>query len=159
MTTPELKPDLPVSSEPIPKVIPVRRRRWVTWLLLLAIFAAGVVTGGGLTTVVVRRAIFNFVHHPEKIPDRLVPMLKQSLKLDDEQLQRVNSIVRQRHQKLLQIRQESIPRIQSELDQLDQELSDVLNEDQKRKWKSRFGHVRQMWFPMSSAVDELKPAE
>ena len=95
-------------------------------------------------------ALHDFLHHPEKIPDLVLPRLRRDLGLNEDQFHQVNRIIRQHHQQLDQVRREAVSQVQKEFDALDREMNENLDERQRDKWKHRFHHVREMWFPMSN---------
>ena len=120
----------------IPSQIPAPRssRRWMNWLLLVAIFGSGAVIGALIAVRVVRLQVASVLNHPEQIPDRVLPILRYRLDLDDQQAEQVAVIVKQRHAALEALRAEFSPRVAVELRQLRTEVDAVLKPDQRTRW-------------------------
>lgn len=113
---------------------PRASRRWLNWLLLIAIFGSGVVIGALVAVRVVRLQVASVLAHPEQIPDRVVPILRMRLDLDDQQVEQVTAIVKQRHAALEDLRAEFSPRVAVELKQLRTEVDAVLKPEQRVHW-------------------------
>jgi hypothetical protein len=122
-------------------------RSWPRFILWLVIFLSGVIVGGGTTLLVVRNNVLASIHHPEDMPARLARHLQRMLDLDAQQVQRVEQIFRDRQQALQALRREFQPKIEKELDRVNEEVSTVLRDDQRDKWRSRFRTLRNRWMP------------
>ena len=126
---------------------PPPRRRWVRWLLWLIVFGSGFVAGAGLTLIGVRKGLLESIHHPEIMPKKVAQRLQRPLDLSDEQMRRVEQIVAQRQQVLLQIRVRVQPEVEAELDVIQREIAQVLDDQQRVKWEQLFRHLRRTWLP------------
>lgn len=103
--------------------------------------------GGALTLRFLHRQLQSFLTKPEETPDRILPVLRRRLQLTDEQAAKVEQIVRARHQALQQIRRETAPKVRSEFERIEQEVSAVLTPEQKSRWHTRFRQLYLFWFP------------
>jgi hypothetical protein len=131
----------PTASPPRP------RRRWLRWLLWLIVFGSGFVVGAGLTLIGVREGLLESIHHPETMPKRVAQRLQRPLELSPEQMRRIEQIVAERQQILLQIRVRVQPEVEAELDVIQREIAKVLDEKQRVKWEQLFQDLRRTWLP------------
>jgi len=134
-----------VDVQPLPAVR--RPRRWLTWLLMLVVFFSGLAIGIGGTSITILNRILDAFHHPEKAPQRIAARLQGKLDLTDEQTVKVEAIVQTRQRELQKIRREVQPRVESQLDQVEQEIAEVLDEAQQAKWHALIRHWREVWIP------------
>ena len=142
----------PPAATPAPPPRP--RRRWLRWLLWLTVFGSGFVAGTGLTLIGVRQGMLNAIHHPETMPKNAAQRLRRPLQLSEDQVQRIEQIVRDRQQSLQQIRIRVQPEVEAELDVIDREIAQVLNETQRVKWQTLFHQLRTTWLPEPKALSQ-----
>lgn len=144
-----------LSTHPQPTVSPpTRRRTWLRWVLTAVIFFSGCFVGIGGTLIVVRQQTLLSIHNPETIPARVTARLRGPLGLSDDQAKQVESIFRKRQQSLQHIWQKFQPEFDGELNQLESEVSHVLDEHQRSRWERVFDHVRRTWVPASQSSGE-----
>lgn len=127
-------------------VVP-RRRTWLVVVLWLIIFGSGVVVGAGSTLWVVRNRVLYGIQHPERAPAGLARHLQRMLGLDDAQRAQVEQIFERRQKELQKVRRAFQPEVEAQLDQVEQEVSAVLNDVQRAEWQSRFRELRGRWLP------------
>lgn len=127
-------------------VVP-RRRTWLVVVLWLIIFGSGVVVGAGSTLWVVRNRVLYGIQHPERAPAGLARHLQRMLGLDDAQRAQVEQIFERRQKELQKVRRAFQPEVEAQLDQVEQEVSAVLNDVQRAEWQSRFRELRVRWLP------------
>lgn len=140
----------PETARVEPSEIPIASKRRCSWLrlvLYLVIFASGCVVGAGVTVIVVRNGALFAVHHPEEMPSRIAARMARALSLDDEQTREVECILRERQSALQDIRREFQPQVENELDRLEEQVSAVLNDQQRENWRDRFDYLRRTWVP------------
>jgi len=147
---------------PAPPQPPRRRRRWLRVLLWLIVFGSGFVAGTGMTLIGVRKGLLEAVHHPETMPKKVAQRLRRPLHLSDEQVGRIEQILRDRQQSLQQIRIRVQPEVEAELDVIDREISQVLDDHQRVQWQKLFQQLRSTWLPPppvpdASATPEASP--
>ncbi len=116
-------------------------------LLGLVILVCGIMIGSAGTVFVARRAMLHAVRHPEEMPRRAATRLASRLDLTDEQRARIEGILRTRLRKLGEIRDRLRPHMDRELDALREEIADVLDENQERRWREDFRRLRQLLHP------------
>lgn len=124
-----------------------RRRTWLVVVLWLIIFGSGVVVGAGSTLWVVRNRVLYGIQHPERAPAGLARHLQRMLGLDDAQRAQVEQIFERRQKELQKVRRAFQPEVEAQLDQVEQEVSAVLNDVQRAEWQSRFRELRGRWLP------------
>lgn len=125
------------ATSPVSTPTPARSllsRRWFNWLLLVVIFGAGVLIGALVAVRVVRMQVASVLSHPEQIPDRVMPILRHRLDLDEEQAVKIAAMVKQRHAALEDLRAEYSPRVAIELQQLRRDVDSVLKPEQRTHW-------------------------
>lgn len=127
-------------------VVP-RRRTWLYVVLWLIIFGSGVVVGAGSTLWVVRNRVLYGLQHPERAPAGLARHLQRMLDLDDTQRAQVEQIFERRQKELQKVRRAFQPEVEAQLDQVEQEVSAVLNDVQRAEWQTRFRELRDRWLP------------
>lgn len=124
-----------------------RRRVWVRILLSLVIFVSGGVAGTGVTLIAVRNRALYMIHHPDKTPTLIAGRIGRSLRLSDAQVQQVETILGQRQRAIQGIRREFQPRVERELDRVEEEISQVLDDEQRARWRKHFERLRSTWVP------------
>ncbi len=136
--------------------LPVRppRRRWRTILLAVVLLICGGVIGAGLTLVTVMHRVQYAMHHPEDFPTRAAERLRRSLALSPPQTRAVEAILRRRQAALQEIRRETRPRVEAEIDAIQKEVSAVLTESQVRKWNQWMTDKRKLWLPTLPTLPE-----
>ena len=134
-------------NAPSDSPLPVLRRRWWPWVIVLVVFVSGGVIGAGTTLLLVRNRALESIHNPENVPTKITRRMRRSLRLSDSQSREIEDILRKRQNNLLRLRQEILPRIHAELDEVDDEISAVLNNKQRERWRRRFTQLRSTWVP------------
>jgi hypothetical protein len=135
---------------PLPSgyVLPARRpRRWVRVLLSLVIFFGGVAVGSAGTIIVAVHRIQYVLHHPDEAPRRITAMLNRRLHLSPEQQIQIENLIAVRQHHLQDIRRESQPRVEAELQGLRHDIDGVLDSDQRDEWDAMFDGVISRWLP------------
>jgi hypothetical protein len=133
--------------EPAPVSAPPRRGRWVLAFVLLLVFVSGGIVGGGGTDYMHRNGWSRLMRFPGEVPDRLVPMLRGKLDLNDEQTGKVDHIVRERHREIEKLRAEVQPRIDHQIDEMQSEIDAVLEPGQRDRWHEWVQSLRRRWGP------------
>ena len=126
---------------------PGRRRRWLRIVLSAVIFVSGAVVGTGATLLVIRHQLLYALYHPDEMPTRVAARLRRALRLSEEQAEQIQTILVQRQQSLQTIRRRVQPEVEAELDQIEQQISAVLNEPQRQSWQQQFAGLRGTWLP------------
>jgi hypothetical protein len=140
-----MTPESPQTPQPL---APVRRSEgWKSWVLALLIFIGGTAFGVGATVIVELRAVQRAIQHPERAPARIAARISRRLGLDARQRDQVERIVARRQQSLAEIRRTVQPRVETELNQLETEVSQVLTPPQRRRWEGMLGSFRETWIP------------
>jgi hypothetical protein len=124
-----------------------RRRWWRDVLLAIVLFGCGFLVGGVvLTHIYISRAPIFQRSGVER--ERAFSHLRKSLKLDEEQSRKVREIVDKGLDDLREVRHSVKPQVESILERVRTEVSQTLDERQRRIWERRFNLVRQHWFPI-----------
>jgi len=136
-----------VPSAAAPAQPPRPRHRWLRVVLWLTVFGSGFVAGTGMTLIGVRKGMLDAIHHPETMPKKAAQRLRRPLQLSEDQVQRIEQIIRDRQQSLQQIRIRVQPEVEAELDVINREISQVLDDKQRAKWNQIFHQLRKTWLP------------
>lgn len=136
--------------KPMRKALPV----WLQITVLLAVFASGIGVGAVSASRYVLARMQHYRAHPEALPSEITDTLASRLALNDEQSEKVLVIITHRHGRIEAARQASAPEIHSEFDLMEQEVADVLDEHQRRRWHETAQWVRESFLPLNPGKDE-----
>jgi len=118
---------------------------------MLIVFVAGFVIGGGMGVVgtvnAIQKALVHAVHHPEEAPPRITRRLTRRLDLSEAQAEEVLLIVTEQQQDFFAIRREVQPRVEAELDETYNRITEILDGRQKVEWKKLYNDLREKWLP------------
>lgn len=112
--------------------------RWRMAFFGLVILLAGLVIGVSSTLTLVRHRPMGPPPGPEFVSRRMVHDLQRDLDLSPEQAKKIGAIVKERMQKLDEIRKEARPKVAEQLKLMNEEISAVLTEEQKRAWQDNW---------------------
>ena len=107
----------------------------------LVILLAGIVIGAASTLIVCRQRFMRPPPPPELASIRMIRDLQRHLHLSPEQQEKIKPILKRHMQKLREIRMNARPQITKELKLLNEEISSLLDEHQKRLWQR---HLRRL---------------
>lgn len=145
MNAPNPKHGIPEHG--IPEQKSHRRQFWKPVLLSLVIFASGAIAGTCATLMLIRNQVHYRIHHPEEMPANVAARLQRKLDLSDEQTEQVLTVLTERQQAILEIRREFQPKLETELDQLEKQVADLLDDSQRTTWQQKFQAMRAEWLP------------
>jgi hypothetical protein len=131
-----------------PASVPTLRRRfWIHVLLWFVIFSSGGVVGTGITLLLIRERVLHAIHHPEEMPSLIASQMRGTLHLNAEQVQKVEDVLSRRQLAIQAIRRQFQPQVERELDRVETEISEVLNDQQRVRWRENFEQLRGDWVP------------
>lgn len=118
-----------------PIVLLRRLHRWRMAFFGLVILLAGITIGAAGTLLVVRPE----PPGPPRDPDVAVAMMmgrfRNELQLTPDQMNAIRAVLRERMQRLHEIREQARPEIESQLEALKSEIDAVLTEEQRGRWQ------------------------
>lgn len=121
---------------------------WIQGLVLVIVFACGMGVGAtGASRYFLTRMQY-YRAHPKQLAAEVSVSLAKRLDLTSEQSEKVTEIITRRHGRIEHLRQSYAPEIHHEFDLMEQEVSDVLSEDQQRRWHETAAWVRQSYLPV-----------
>ena len=126
---------------------PVPRRRFPAYVTGILFLVCGLIIGSGSTLLLIQTAVHKMIAQPEILPARILDRMEYRLSLKPEQRTAIEQIVEKRMAAFEAIRRRVSPEIQTELDRLRNEVSDVLDPEQKAQWELQFDKIRQRWQP------------
>lgn len=118
------------------------RRRWASVVMGIVLLLSGGVIGGSITGAYLFQRFIDVIHHPEEVPARLVSRMNWQYGLDDEQAEKIEAILSEGQQQLVEIRDRNYPDVMATLDDTRDRVLAVLHEDQKEKFIRNFNRIR-----------------
>ncbi len=119
---------------------------WRTAFFGVVILAAGIAIGGAAMSILSERRLAN-VPLPPEASSNLMPRLRQSLGLTQEQVSKIRPVLESHIQKLLQIRENARLDIYNTLEQMGKEINPLLSEMQKRVWQQELVRIQRDFSP------------
>jgi hypothetical protein len=119
-----------------------RMHRWRMAFFALVILIAGIVIGASSMTIFGRKQMMRRPHAPEIAAGRMLGELIEHLELTEQQRQAIRPMLIEHIEKLDQIRMDVRPQIQAQLESLNEEVSALLDEDQKQRWERDFRRLQ-----------------
>lgn len=130
---------------------PPALRRWPRIVMLGAIFFCGTVAGTAIGALWMRDRMIAILRHPEQLPNRILPRIRATLSLSDDQARRVNVLVRKRHAVMESLRAESYPRQLEEFKAMQSEIAELLSPQQRLAWAKLCETVENCYLPVRPA--------
>ena len=141
-------PDLPAPLATSP-----RRRFWSHAMLVLVVFISGSVVGSSLTLILDKAPPENRPMPggpPTDLAKQIVLRWRDKLELTDEQADKIFQIVKERQEALNELRHEIEPQFAAELATMREQIDEVLDDDQQKKWHEIMKSIRERYQPPRS---------
>jgi len=119
---------------------------------MATIFLSGAIVGGVWGRFVAREEMLSMLRHPEQVPDRILPQIRSSLSLDEDQARQVETIVRRRHAAMEVVRSICYPELLEQFQAMRTDIADVLAPEQRIRWKKLSDTVEQRYLPAPPAT-------
>ena len=132
--------------------------RWRMAFFGLVILLAGLVIGVSSTLMLVRHRPMGPPWGPEYVSEKMIDRLQHELGLSPEQATKIKPIVKKRMQKLEELRKEFRPKVSEQLKLMNEEISAVLTEEQRRTWEDNWKR-RFHWSQRPPRPGGPRPAE
>ena len=124
-----------------------RRRGCVTAVLLVAAFAFGIVCGAGGSIYIIAKRVQANIRHPEQRVENGTRTLTRRLGLTESQEPKVRAILQTSHQAMSKLRRRQAPEVARLLTETDQQITEVLTQEQRAKWRQLVDRWRRAWLP------------
>jgi hypothetical protein len=121
--------------------------RWRIAFFGTVILLAGIVIGGALMLILMPHKLMRPPRGPEFESLRMIPPLRRDLGLSGEQSEQIKPILDKHMLKLQDIREDARSEISETLEQMNQEISAILSEGQRRIWQGQLGRLQQDLHP------------
>ncbi|MHC4115936.1 MAG: hypothetical protein ACYSWO_00365 [Planctomycetota bacterium] len=123
-----------------------RLHRWRMAFFGLVILIAGVVIGGASMMILAPEKLMKPPRGPEFGSQRMIPYLRRDLRLSVEQEAKMRPILENHLKKLNEIRMEARSEIEQALAQMNEGISEILTEEQKRIWRRSLERVEREFY-------------
>ncbi len=118
-----------------------RLHRWRMAFFGLVILLAGVAIGTSLTFILGRRSFGRRPPGPERTSIRIIRDMRRHLRLSPQQAEEIEPILKKHLETLYEIRTAVRPQIIQQLELMNDEISAILDEQQKSLWQQ---HLRRL---------------
>lgn len=119
-----------------------KHHRWRMAFFGLVILIAGVVIGGALMMIVVPHKLMRPPRGQELGVLKMIPRLQHNLGLSPEQVEKIEPILKENMERLNEIRWDACGQIRGTLEQMNEQVSEILTEEQQRTWKHSFSRLQ-----------------
>ena len=130
---------------------------WRTAFFGLIILIAGIVIGGASTSIYMTRRITRPAGGPEFDSLQVIPPLRRNLDLSEDQSDKIKPIIDGSMKKLRDIRENARTEIESTLQQMNKEISSILNESQRQRWQRELNRLQRELRPGGQRRDGTGP--
>jgi hypothetical protein len=117
--------------------------RWRMAFFGVVILLAGLVIGGALMLILMPDKLMGPPRGPEFASIKMIGPLRRDLGLSGEQSEQIKPILDKHMEKLQEIRDDARSEIGTTLDQMNEEISAILTEGQRRIWQGQLGRLQQ----------------
>jgi hypothetical protein len=108
----------------------------------LVILIAGIAIGGSSMLIFAPKKIIKPPKAPEFASGRMVGQLRRELRLSPEQAEKIEPILKEHMETLHNIRIDAQDQIGEALEQMNEQISDILTDRQKKMWESRLRRLQ-----------------
>jgi hypothetical protein len=116
---------------------------WRTAFFGLVILIAGIVIGGASISIYMTHRTTISAGGPEFSSLQVIPPLRRNLNLSQEQSEKIKPIIDGSMKKLRDIRENARTEIESTLQQMNKEISKILNDTQRQRWQRELDRLQQ----------------
>lgn len=122
------------------------RRPWLRSLLCgLAILVSGIVIGAVAAAVMLQNRPAKDSFFRERSPEKIAAHMQKEYGLDDDQKQKVQSVLADHMKRFSDMRSEMQPRIEAEHEAFRAAMEQVLTPEQAGRWRADFERMRRPW--------------
>ena len=125
-----------------PTLLIQKVHRWRMAFFGLVILLAGIVIGVAATFLMTDYVPAQPPPAPEFAAERMIERLRNQLRLSPDQVGRIVPIIQRRMQILQDIRASARPKIAEQLRLMNEEISTILREDQRRLWQKHLQRLQ-----------------
>ena len=136
-----------------------KRRLWLKILLIILVLFSGIIIGAGGTAIAVGRTLRTVFEQPQRLPEIMTRNMQRRLRLTDEQADKVRAVLETRIANIREIMKETHPRLRAEIEAMHDEISTILDENQREKWEQRFRRFYRMLPSMEEKKENLGQEE
>ena len=108
----------------------------------LIILISGIVIGGSSMLIFAPKKLIRPPHAPEFASVRMVDQLHRELRLSPEQAEKIEPVLKEHMETLNNIRIDAQDQIGEALEQMNEQISSILTDRQKRMWEARLRHLQ-----------------
>lgn len=122
-------------------------RRTFQIVLVLLIFVSGMVVGGLVTMHRMHHRMRNFEKDRPEIAFRILQRLNHEYHFSEEQKLQAKDIIERHLDDVVALRNEVRPRIESNFKKFEDEMGEIMEEEQREKWRHDIRHFGKRMFP------------
>ena len=129
--------------------LPAATRNLKLLLVMTGIFLCGGIAGGAVSRLIVRQQMLSIMRNPGEVPDRIVPMIVNSLDLTSEQREQIEPLIRKHYAQLEALRAQTYPQQIAEFDAMCAAISKELDGSRQKAWTELTEDMRQRYLPVA----------
>jgi Spy/CpxP family protein refolding chaperone len=133
---------VPGEEEPTVAPVPPPAARWQQTALGVLILLAGISIGAAGTVLIGKEVIRRRLEHPDRMSVGIARQMTRSLDLSPDQAKQVEAIVDQRMRTARGMRNDARRQVEQELSLMRDEVAEVLDKEQARRWRAQFERAR-----------------
>ena len=126
---------------------PRKRRRWRIVLLCALVLVFGFASGFVSALVALGLHLRGLQKDPERVQTMVMRRLDRKLDLTDAQEAEVRVIVKEMHESLMALREESAPKVHAEFEKARGRINEVLTEEQRKEFDEMLLRFKRRWGP------------
>lgn len=107
------------------------------------ILIAGIVIGWAGATLTHRIILHRLIENPQRFTNHIKKHLTRELNLNENQAKKVDEIIEMHAKKLLEIEKQLVAQVSDQLDQVEKEVSILLDDEQKKIWQHQMKKIRE----------------
>jgi gas vesicle protein len=139
-----------------PKIEHIRKNYyWRNAFFGLVILIAGIVIGGASMSILTTHRLTRPMRGREFNSLQVLPPLRRNLGLSKEQSEKIKPIIDENMKKLQELRENARSEIENTLRQMNEEISKILNDRQRRIWQRELGRLQRDVRPGGSRRDGM----
>ena len=123
------------------------RQRLLAAVAAVLLFGLGISIGIRIGSTTARQDLVESLRPTLSIDQRVLSRLTQVLRLTDSQTAPVGEIVRRYHDRVAELRAQTLPQMTSEFDLMQRDVAALLDDSQRERWQQQSEFIRRRFLP------------